>query len=67
MFYMKSTEKDSMSCKTCKENHGVRCDVINCVYHDGDDHCVAEKISVGPSYATSCTDTVCATFKQKTV
>ena len=64
---MKNSEKDGMTCKTCRENRGVRCDVINCVYHDGDDRCVAEKISVGPSYATSCTDTVCATFKQKTV
>lgn len=59
--------KETMSCKTCKENRGVMCDVINCVYHNGEDTCTAEKITVGPSYATSCTDTVCATFKQKTV
>lgn len=48
-----------------KHNKGVACDVRNCVYHDGDKYCTAGKIAVGPSYATSCTDTVCATFKQK--
>ena len=44
---------------------GVTCDVKNCSYHDGDCYCTAHKINVGPTYATSCTDTVCATFKQK--
>ncbi len=57
-----SSEK---TCKTCHQNSGVSCDVTNCVYHDGSSVCTAEKINVGPSYATSCTDTVCATFKQK--
>lgn len=46
---------------------GISCDVRNCVYHDGDCYCTAEKIAVGPSYATSCTDTVCATFKQRNI
>ncbi len=50
---------------TCKCNKGVNCDVSNCYYHDGECHCTAEKINVGPSHATSSTDTVCATFKQK--
>ena len=62
-----NTKNDAAAKKTCKENRGVLCDVINCVYHDGESRCTAEKINVGPSYATSCTDTVCATFKQKTV
>ncbi len=56
------------SCKCSGDqshNKGVGCDVKNCIYHDGDHYCTAEKIAVGPSYATSCTDTVCATFKQK--
>lgn len=44
---------------------GVNCDVKNCVYHDGECDCTASRISVGPSYASSSTDTVCATFKQK--
>ena len=46
---------------------GISCDVRNCVYHDGDSRCTAEKIAIGPSYATSCTDTVCATFKQRSL
>ncbi len=44
---------------------GISCNVKNCIYHDGDAYCTAEKISVGPSYASSCTDTVCATFKAR--
>lgn len=44
---------------------GVVCDVRNCSYHDGDNYCTADKIAVGPSFATSCTDTVCASFKLK--
>lgn len=51
-------------CK-CKTNKGVVCDVQNCSYHDGECHCTADRIAVGPSFATSCTDTVCATFKQR--
>lgn len=61
------TKNDKTTCKTTKENKGVSCDVINCVYHDGECHCTASKINVGPSYAVSCTDTVCATFKQKSI
>ncbi|MBQ3099547.1 MAG: DUF1540 domain-containing protein [Clostridia bacterium] len=58
--------------KNCKgnvcntPNKGIVCDVNNCRYNDGECHCMAEKISVGPSYANSCTDTVCATFVSKT-
>ena len=59
--------KDKATCKTCKKNGGVSCDVTNCVYHDGDCTCKADRINVGPSYATSCTDTVCATFRQKNI
>ncbi|MBQ9511262.1 MAG: DUF1540 domain-containing protein [Clostridia bacterium] len=65
MDHKNSFGTDKNLCKTVKKNDGIRCDVSNCVYHDGDCTCRAEKISVGPSYATSCTDTVCATFKQK--
>ena len=61
----KNTTGDGMSCKTCRENRGVRCDVINCVYHDGDAYCTADRIAVGPTYASSTSDTVCATFKAK--
>lgn len=51
--------------KNKKKNKGVSCDVKNCTYHDGENYCTAEQIAVGPSYATSCTDTVCATFRPK--
>ncbi len=44
---------------------GIRCDVKNCLYHDGDNYCTANRINIGPSFASSCTDTVCATFRPK--
>ncbi len=47
----------------CKPNNGVTCEVANCHYHDGQRYCTADKISVGPSYANSSADTICATFK----
>jgi len=50
---------------TPKHIKGISCDVKNCAYHDGDSYCTADKISVGPQNAVSCTDTVCATFKPK--
>lgn len=51
--------------KNQKKIKGIVCDVKNCVWHDGISHCTAGQIAIGPSYATSCTDTVCATFRQK--
>ncbi|MBR6534706.1 MAG: DUF1540 domain-containing protein [Clostridia bacterium] len=48
-----------------KHIKGIGCDVKNCVYHDGDCYCTADKVLIGPSYACCCNDTVCATFKQK--
>ncbi len=65
-------EKFCPSCheeEKSKSHHirGVHCDVKNCVYHEGGCECTADRIAVGPSYASSCTDTVCATFKQKGV
>jgi len=45
--------------------NSIICDVKNCVYHDGEDHCSAAGIQVGPTYAVSPADTVCATFKGK--
>jgi len=56
--------KEKKSC--CDHiNSGITCDVKNCAYHEGDCHCTASKIAVGPSHATSSTDTICATFKPK--
>ena len=54
---------EGKTCKTCKENHGVSCDVTNCVYHDKQQRCLAGEILVGPQYACTSSDTVCATFK----
>lgn len=47
----------------CKHIKGVCCDVKNCVHHDASDCCTAKEICVGPSYASTSSDTVCATFK----
>lgn len=49
--------------KCCDHIKGVCCDVKNCVHHDGECSCTAKEITVGPSYASSSSDTVCATFK----
>ena len=62
---MNSFKEKSCSDSTCHRIKGISCDVKNCVYHEGECDCTAGKIAVGPSYASSCTDTVCATFKQK--
>lgn len=44
---------------------GVRCDVKNCVYHDGDGFCCADHINVGNIAALSSSDTHCKTFKAR--
>ena len=64
---MNTTHSNEQTCKTSHENNGVSCDVTNCIYHNGTNTCTAAKINVGPSYANSSTDTVCATFKQKNI
>lgn len=57
----KQTEK-----KEGKEmNSQIVCRVQNCAYHCEDCSCSASQIAVGPTYATSGKDTVCATFKPK--
>ncbi len=47
----------------CEHIKGVCCDVKNCIHHDGESACTAKEITVGPSYASSSSDTACATFK----
>lgn len=44
---------------------GIVCDVKNCVYNESDRKCCAQKIEVGPNFAVSSADTICATFKSK--
>lgn len=43
----------------------IYCDVKNCHYHGGDKLCTAKDIQVGPHFAVSSNDTICATFKGK--
>ncbi len=57
-----NSEKNGCCSEKCLK--GVVCDVKNCVYHDGENRCMAKQISVGPSFASSTADTLCATFKQ---
>ncbi len=54
------TEKD-------KPQHvrALKCDVASCAYHDGANYCTAEHVKIGPSYAVSSTETICATYKPK--
>ncbi|MBE6708130.1 MAG: DUF1540 domain-containing protein [Ruminococcaceae bacterium] len=44
---------------------GVSCDVMSCVYHDGESFCTASHITVGPTSALSAPQTACATYKRK--
>ncbi|MBQ2252714.1 MAG: DUF1540 domain-containing protein [Clostridia bacterium] len=45
----------------------VHCDVTSCAYHDGTGFCTANEIKIGPSYAVSSTQTVCATYRPRYV
>ena len=42
---------------------GIVCDVTNCMYNAQNHICTAKEIKVGPQYAASSADTICATFK----
>lgn len=52
---------------SCYENSGVCCDVTNCHFHCGEYGCKAEQIKVGHGFAASSSDTVCDTFRPKSV
>lgn len=56
-----------MPLESKEKKNKIVCDVKNCVYHTGECSCKAEVVSVGPVYAGSSTDTLCATFKPKTL
>lgn len=51
----------------CKHIKGIHCDVKNCVHHDGDCYCTADKISVGATYANKTEDAACVTFEKKEI
>ncbi len=61
---MENEKKEACSCKEIK---GITCDVRNCVHHDCNNGCTAGNVSIGPSYALSSSETVCATFQPKEV
>lgn len=44
--------------------YGIHCDVGNC-YYNKEKNCTADEIKVGPQYASSSADTVCATFRPR--
>lgn len=44
--------------------YGIQCDVTNCYYNE-QKACAANEIKVGPQFASSSADTVCATFKPR--
>lgn len=52
-----------MENKSQNTNENISCEVKNCTYHDQSDKCSAKAITVGPTFAVSSSDTVCATFK----
>ena len=56
-------EKNVCGCD--KALKGINCDVHNCVYNAEGCTCHASKISVGPSYANTSAETICATFKAR--
>ena len=49
--------------KKPKPISGIVCSVKSCANNDGIGHCTAKQIAIGPMQATSCTETVCVTFK----
>ena len=48
-----------------KHQKGISCAVSSCAYHDGDCYCCADKIQAGPASACTCSETVCATFRER--
>ena len=44
---------------------GVRCDVVNCAYHDGERFCTADCINVGSHMAADKGETSCRTFERR--
>ena len=46
---------------------GVRCDAVNCAYHDGERFCTASGITVGSQSAEDKGDTLCRTFVRRSM
>ena len=62
---MEKKYENDCKCDMNKHIDGIKCDVKNCVYHNGKSECYAGCISVGPHSASSSTETACVTFKAK--
>lgn len=59
-------KENAMNKQNEKCIEGIKCDVTNCHYHQENSKCNANEIKVGPTYASTSTDTICATFKPET-
>ena len=55
----------STAANTSLASRPIICGVMNCRWHDGVSRCKAPSVEVGPGYAKSSVDTVCATFEPK--
>ena len=56
-----------MSDKGCNKEciHGIACNVENCIHNNHRCGCTANQIEVGPSFATTVSDTICRSFKEQ--
>ncbi len=45
--------------------YGITCDVKNCIWHDGDNYCTADRVNIGSITANAASDTRCATFRPR--
>lgn len=43
----------------------IKCEVTNCKYNYEKQYCTADKIKVGPGFASCSGETACATFELK--
>lgn len=45
--------------------NGITCDAHNCVYHEGDHFCTANRVNIGNVVAMTPSETRCATFEPR--
>ncbi|MBQ8551752.1 MAG: DUF1540 domain-containing protein [Clostridia bacterium] len=45
--------------------NGITCDAKNCVYHDGDNFCTADRVTIGSIVSTRSSETRCSTFEPR--
>lgn len=56
-----------MSDQNCQQHciRGIACNVENCIHNNHHCGCTANKIEVGPSFATTVNDTICRSFEEQ--